>query len=290
VHGRPKEAAVRRAVSQLHPVLYRARVEELCLERRISDRVHRIQFASTRSGGGLPVTMVRHASLLRRRLRNLDPRLQETKILNLRLAAAAIDGLRIGPGEVFSFWNRVGRPTAARGFAEGLILRGGEIEVGIGGGLCQLSNLLYWMALHTPLRIAEQHHHGFDPFPDAGRVLPFGSGATIFYNYGDLRLANPTDQAFQLQVRVGARHLRGAISTDREWPRTYHVDERGHRFSRGADGMVHRDNELWRRAVDRRTSRVVETVLITRNHALVKYPVAETQFEADLRPSAVGGS
>ena len=166
---------MRRPISQLHPVLYEARVAELRLERRLSDRMRRTPFAAVVARDALPVAMVRHASVLRRRLLDLDPRLQETKIVNLGIAAGALDGLLIRPGEVFSFWNRVGDPSAARGFVEGLILRGGEIRVGIGGGLCQLSNLVYWMALHTPLRIVEQHHHGYDPFPDSGRVLPFGS-------------------------------------------------------------------------------------------------------------------
>ena len=264
---------MRRRISQLHPILYDARVAELRAERRLSDRIRRIPFASATSADSMPVALIRHSSLLRRQLLNLDPQLQETKIVNLRLAAEAIDGLLMRPGEVFSFWNRVGPPTPARGFREGLILRGGEIEVGIGGGLCQISNLLYWMALHSPLQVVEQHHHGFDPFPDSGRVLPFVSGATIFYNYGDLRLANPTNQAFRVEVHVDALHLSGAISSEREWPLAYHVEERGHRFSRDGDGAVYRDNELWRRFVDRRTGDTVETTLITRNHALVKYLV-----------------
>nr|WP_241774663.1 MULTISPECIES: VanW family protein [Lysinibacillus] len=33
----------------------------------------------------------------------------------------------------------------------------GEVKTGIGGGICQLANLLYWMALHTPLIVTERH-------------------------------------------------------------------------------------------------------------------------------------
>ena len=74
-------------------------------------------------------------------------------------------------------------------------------------------------------------------------------------------------------MRVGARHLTGAISTERRWPFVYRVEERDHRFSRGADGRIYRDNELWRRAIDERSGQTVELALVTRNHALVKYPV-----------------
>jgi vancomycin resistance protein VanW len=275
-----------RQISQLHPWLYEARAAELRLERRLTDRARRVPFATTVAGQPLEVVLVRHESVLRRQLDGLDPNLQETKIVNLRLASATIDGLVIRPGETFSFWNRVGAPTAPRGFVEGLILRRGRITAGVGGGLCQLSNLLYWMALHTPLAVVEHHRHGFDPFPDVGRTLPFGSGATIFYSYGDLRLANPTEQPFQLRVSVGSSQLQGSIATDRPWPYAYHVDECGHRFIRGPDGSVYRDNELWRRVVDRRTGETVVRTLITRNHALVAYPVPDELLEVPVEGPA----
>lgn len=277
-----------RRLSELHPWLHTARVAELRLERRASDRLRRVRFARRSAPDLLPIVLVRHASMLRRQLLHLDPRLQETKIVNLRLAAAAIDGLVIRPAEVFSFWERIGPPTARRGYVEGLLLRRGRISVGVGGGLCQLSNLLYWMALHTPLEVVERHHHGFDPFPDSGRVLPFGSGATVFYNYGDLRLGNPTGQTFQLSVRVGTTRLHGAIATDRPWPLSYHVDEVGHRFAPGPGGHVFRDNELWRRSIERETGRTVDRRLVTRNHSLVAYPVAPELLEDPI--SAGGGA
>jgi len=263
-------------LSELHPVLYATRVRQLQFARQLSDRRRHVPFARTsRPATRLPALLIRHRSLLRRRLGDSDPRLQETKIVNLRLAAATLDGLLVRPGEVLSFWDRVGRPTADRGFVEGLILAGGEVRAGVGGGLCQLSNLLYWMAPHTPLEVVERHPHGFNPFPDNGRVLPFGSGATVFYNYGDLRLANPTDRTFQVRVWLTDQHLCGVIAADEPWPLGYHVEERGHGFAIGPDGRTYRDNELWRRTVDRATGDTVRIERITRNHSLVKYATPE---------------
>lgn len=267
-------------LSTIHPIVYAVRVRELQLERDLADRRRNVRFARTRSSSTFGCALIRHRSILRRQLGDSDPRLQETKIVNLRLGAAALDGLIVRPGETLSFWDRVGRPSADRGFVEGLVLRNGAVSTGIGGGLCQLSNLIYWMALHTPLEVVERHHHAFDPFPDQGRVLPFGSGATVFYNYGDLRLRNPTDRTFQLRVWVTGRHLCGTIATDRAWPLVYHVEERNHAFHRLADGRVYRDNELWRRTVDRATGETVDLALLTANHAEVKYAL----------PDAVGSS
>jgi vancomycin resistance protein VanW len=262
-------------LSDLQPALLRLRIAQLVAIRHLSDGIRHPRFARAQLSSSLPVSVVSHQSRLRRRLAGLDPRYQETKIVNLGLAARSLDGLLIRPGELFSFWNRVGNPTEKRGFAPGLVLSHGEVSIGIGGGLCQMSNLLYWMALHTPLTVVEQHHHGFDPFPDDDRVQPFGSGASVFYNYGDLRLRNETQATFQISVRLTDTDLIGAIRSDGDIPTWFVVEERGHRFSRSADGRVYRDNELWQIAVDRLTGAKLSTRLIARNHALVKYPVPD---------------
>jgi vancomycin resistance protein VanW len=266
-------------IANRYPILRRARVEQLRLARRLEDMRSGTDYARTCTEERLPLALVRHASLLRRRLGETDPRLQESKIENLRLAAPTFDGLILLPGETLSFWDRVGPPAARRGYRDGLVLAGGRVRTGTGGGLCQLSNLLYWIALHAPLEVTEHHHHSFDPFPDDRRVLPFGSGAGVFYNYVDLRLRNPTDQTFQLALTVDDEHLRGQLRADERWPYAFHIDERDHRFVRGPDGHVFRDNELWRRTVDRRTGDTVGAERITRNHAEVGYPVDPALIE-----------
>jgi vancomycin resistance protein VanW len=267
-------------LSELHPALLRLRTAQLVAARRLADGIRRPHFARVQLSSSLPVTLVKHESRLRRRLAGLDPRYQETKIVNLALAARSLDGLLVHPGELFSFWDRVGNPTERRGFAPGLVLRHGEVGIDVGGGLCQMSNLLYWMALHTPLAVTEQHHHGVDPFPDDVRVQPFGSGASVFYNYGDLRLLNTTGATFQISVQLTDTYLLGAIRSDRELPTQHEVEERGHRFRRAEDGRVYRENELWQTVIDRATGAHLVSRLITRNHALVKYPVPDNLIEA----------
>ena len=96
-----------------------------------------------------------HRSVVLRPLPGVDPTLQLNKRRNLELATARIDQIVIQPGETFSFWKLVGRPTRRKGYLKGLVLRHGLISEGIGGGLCQLGNLLFWMAAHSPLTITE---------------------------------------------------------------------------------------------------------------------------------------
>jgi len=126
------------------------------------------------------------------------------------------------------------------------------------------------MSLHTPLTVVERHHHSFDPFPDEDRVLPFGSGAGVFYNYIDLRFHNPTDLTFQIKLWLTDEHLKGAIYSDREPPYSYHVFEKNHRFIPAGDKNF-RENEIWREVIDRRTGNRIDEELLVANHAEVKY-------------------
>jgi vancomycin resistance protein VanW len=260
-------------LSEIHPVFYHTRVQQLRLKRYLADQLQRVQFAERRAPETLPMVVKRHQSLLRRRLGSVDPQLQENKIVNLRIACAPMDGVLIRPGETFSFWHLVGNNTAAKGYLPGLEIRNGEAAVGRGGGICQLGNLLHWMVLHSPLQVVERHHHSFDPFPDDRRALPFGTGACVFYNYVDLRFFNPTAQTFQLRVEVGEVHLKGILATEVEWPYAYHIEERDHQFLK-RDGRNYRQNEIWRRVVEKRTGETVRTELMMKNFAEVRYELS----------------
>jgi len=265
-----------RRLSTVHPIFYHARVWQKRLGRFVADSVGGVRHAGDLVSQPLSHVVTRHQSLLRRKLGTSDPRLQDNKVVNIGIAVSGIDGLLVKPGETFSFWRRVGSPTAKKGYVEGMQLSRGEVRTGVGGGLCQLANLLFWMALHTPLTIVERHHHSFDPFPDDHRVLPFGSGASVFYNYVDLRFHNPTDACFQIQVWLTDDHLKGAIRADREWPVSYHLEERNHRFLR-RHGLNFRQNEIWRRTVDRRSGDMLGVECVIQNLSEVKYAMDECQ-------------
>ena len=76
--------------------------------------------------------------------------MQHNKVINLRIAVPRLNGVVIEPGDTFSFWKLVGKPTRAKGYVDGMVLSYGRCVPGVGGGLCQLSNLIYWS--HCTLR------------------------------------------------------------------------------------------------------------------------------------------
>lgn len=261
---------MRRPISSLHPALYALRVRQKSLARRARDFKSRAHFATEIEAQPLPFIVKRHQSLLRRKLGDSDPILQENKCVNLEIARRTFDGILIRPNQTFSFWNLVGDATAQKGYLDGLKLSQGEVKSGVGGGLCQLGNLLLWMAWHSPLVVTERHHHSFDPFPDSGRTVPFGSGASLFFPYLDLRFYNPTSHTFQLRAWLEPEHLKGLILCDAELGESIHLEEREHRFVRRENGNF-RQNEIWRRIVDKRTGNTVREELLVSNFSLVKY-------------------
>nr|WP_040740760.1 VanW family protein [Paenibacillus ginsengihumi] len=218
----------------------------------------------------LPYAVFRHRTPLLRQLSGVDMRLQHNKIVNLRLAAARIDGLMLHPGETFSYWRTIGKPTRRKGYVEGMILHLGKVTEGVGGGLCQLSNLIYWMTLHTPLTVTERYRHGYDVFPDAGRTQPFGTGATCFYNYLDLQIKNDTQSVFQLRVRLTDTDLCGEWRSDAEPACRYEIVEKKHWMTRELWGGFVRHNIVYRNRYDAE-GRWLDEQFVAENHAIMMY-------------------
>lgn len=124
-------------------------------------------------------------------------RVNRTK--NIQLAAAALDGVLIQPGEMFSFNQTVGPRDFARGYGEADIIINNELVPGIGGGVCQVSTTLYNAVLRANLEIVERHPHSL--------VIPYaqaGLDATVAYGGKDLRFRNNTVAALMLKTSVNS--------------------------------------------------------------------------------------
>lgn len=228
------------------------------------------KFARVRKEEPLKYLCFSHKTPLRRQLKDVDMWLQDNKVINLKLAAPKIHGIRIRPGEIFSYWRLIGRPSRIKGYAKGMVLSGGKFYPGTGGGLCQLSNMIFWMAAHSPLTVVERHRHGYDVFPDSNRTQPFGSGATCYYPHGDLMLRNDTQNTFQILVTVGEDYLEGELRSSAPITEKYRVKEKNHRMEPEYWGGYSRHNELYRE-VYAPGGQLLETELLVENHALMMY-------------------
>ncbi|WP_062105403.1 VanW family protein [Bacillus niameyensis] len=218
----------------------------------------------------LSYTAFKHQTILMRQLQDVDMWYQHNKVINLKIAIKKLSGITIQPGETFSYWKLIGRPTKNKGYVDGMVLFYGTFTKGIGGGLCQLSNLIYWATLHTPLTVTERHRHSFDVFPDSRRTQPFGSGATCSYNYLDLQIKNETNEPYQLYLTVTDTHLVGEWRTTTPTLHTYHVYEKNHMISPAYWGGYLRHNTIFRKKYNRQKQLVADE-FITENHAIMMY-------------------
>lgn len=228
-------------------------------------------FANTKQSELLEHQIFEHSSILLRPLKDVDMQYQHNKIQNLRLAIEKLDGIVINPGETFSLWYLVGNPSKRRGYLKGLVLSNGQIGYDYGGGLCQMGNLIYWMVLHSALTVTERWRHGFDVFPDVNRKLPFGSGATLSYNYIDLQIKNETLEKYQLNLYLSDERLHGGVYSDAQPKLGYNVFESDHAINHEFWGGYTRHNRLKRKVTDASSKKELREELITENHAIMMY-------------------
>lgn len=227
-------------------------------------------FAHAQSDAPLPFCAFSHKTVLLRNLKDVDMWMQYNKIINLKIATNALNGIILHPGEVFSYWKLIGKPSKRKGYVDGMILKNGTVHAGTGGGLCQLSNLIFWMTIHTPLTVIERHRHGYDVFPDSNRTQPFGSGATCFYPHGDLMIQNNTRVEYQLFVCVGDEFLEGEWRVSTLPAYKYKVVEKNHQMKSEYWGGHSRHNELYQQKLTLH-DQLVDEQLIVKNSAIMMY-------------------
>lgn len=130
---------------------------------------------------------------------------------NIRLACERISNVVVQPGQIFSYWKAVGPPTAKRGFLPSRNIIGGRLSEDVGGGLCQVSGILYHLSLRAGLQVLERHAHSIDIYREEERYAPLGADATVVYGYKDYRFLNPLQQpvmfSFSLTEHTVTAHL-----------------------------------------------------------------------------------
>lgn len=144
-----------------------------------------------------------------------DIQFQYNKVHNLQLAAKTMDKLVIAPNETFSFFWLTRHADRYTLYKDGLNLVNGKIVGSYGGGLCQLSNMLFWLFLHTPMTIVERHGHAAESFPSTTEDLPCGTDATVSEGWLDLKVRNDTDNTFQIAIHFDDNYMYGEILSQR---------------------------------------------------------------------------
>lgn len=134
-----------------------------------------------------------------------------SRIYNITLASARLNGILIAPNEVFSFNKALGDVSAFTGYKQAYIIQNGKTILGDGGGVCQVSTTLFRAVLDAGLPIIERHAHAY-------RVgyyeqdSPPGIDATVFSPSVDLKFKNDTQNYILIQTFVDPNILKLTFS------------------------------------------------------------------------------
>ena len=260
----------------INPTCYAISLQKEICKRHLKNLFSKERVAKQRQKAELPNIVSHHSSHLIKRGKGIDVTLQENKAVNINLACAKLNGMIINPGEVFSFWQTVGKTTKRKGYKDGRVMLRNDIIPGIGGGLCNLGNTIHLLILHSPLDVVEFHSHSDALAPDEGKRIPFSSGTSIAYNHIDYRFKNNTNQRMQLLLWCDADNLYGELRSERPFPCSYELVEKGHHFKKEGK-KYYRISKIYKKTVDRESDRPLSEELVLDNHS-------EVMFDWDLIP------
>lgn len=255
---------------EISPTTYKISLKKEILKRHIQNFKQGKKFSKTCKESLLPNVVSSHSIKLIKRGPGIDINLQKGKAANIQIAAQTLNHIIIKPGEEFSFWSLVGNTTKRKGYQEGRVIFNEEVVPGIGGGLCNLANLLHLLIVHSPMEITEFHAHSDALDPDKGERKPFANGTSVQYNNQDYRFKNNTDQVMQLRTWVDNEILFGELRSESQFPFTFQIIEEDHHFKKEGD-HYYRNSMIYREKLDRKTEEILGKELILKNHSMVMY-------------------
>jgi len=124
-----------------------------------------------------------------------------SRIHNVALTAAKLNGVLVAPGEEFSFNKALGDVSAATGFKPAYIIKNGRTVLGDGGGVCQDSTTLFRALLDAGVNITERHAHAYRVTYYEQNERP-GFDATVYSPSVDLKFINDTPGYILIQATV----------------------------------------------------------------------------------------
>ncbi len=134
------------------------------------------------------------------------------RVQNITAAAARFHGVLVAPGETFSMAATIGDITLDNGFAEALIIVGGQTIKGVGGGVCQVSTTLFRGVFNAGFPIVERHPHAYrvgyyEQTAKGHSASLAGLDATVFVPIVDFKFKNDTDHWLLMETYVNGYSL-----------------------------------------------------------------------------------
>ena len=260
----------RRLFCDINPICYAISLQKEIFKRHIKNLLNKENYAKTVISEKLPVIIYAHNSNMIKRGEGINLEYQENKAVNIKIAGSKITGILIRPGEVFSFWNVVGKITRKKGYLNGRIILRGKLTSGLGGGLCNLANTIHLLVLHSPLDVIEVHNHSDALAPDEGERIPYSAGTAIDYNHIDFRFKNNTEYNFQLLLWCEGETSYAELRSEKEFPQRYELVEENHHFKKEGN-KYYRSSQIYKITYDGINGNISKKELIWDNCSEVLY-------------------
>lgn len=151
--------------------------------------------------------------------------LLSSKVNNMKKAAQVLSGITLNPGDYFSFWKFIGKPDRHSGYLAGPTFENGKIVESFGGGLCQISGLIFNLALESGMTILERHPHSLDAYGNR-RYLPLGRDATVAWVSKDLAFKNDTQFPVSFYLEVDGQRASGVVSSSDPMNFTVEIEQK----------------------------------------------------------------
>jgi len=201
-----------------------------------------------------------------------DIKYQINKVDNLKLVASTINKVVIKPNEIFSFWMLAKDAEKNGKYKKGLAMVNNKIVPVEGGGLCQISNLLFWIFLHTPLTVIERHPHSAETMPQPNSNKPEGVDATIAEGWLDLKVKNETQETFQLLIEFDDEFIYVTILSDMLQEVVYSAESRNLKYTK-ENQKIYRYNEIYKLGHSIMTQKLVSSELVLKNKYEIRYDI-----------------
>lgn len=197
---------------------------------------------------------------------------QYNKVFNLQLAGKQINHLLIKPKETFSFYIAVKDAEKKEKYRKGLTLVDGKIAFIEGGGLCQISNLLFQVFLNSSLTIVERHTHKVKDFPDPMEDTPKGIDSAIAEGFLDLKVRNDTENTFQISITFDDEYIYAKLLAQNKIESEYKIKNENLKYIRNSD-KIYEQVDIYRQEI--KEKKVIKEEKLYTNKTQIGYKLPE---------------
>lgn len=138
----------------------------------------------------------------------------KNRLTNLKMACRALNGVRVMPGETFSFNGTLGKRTTEKGYKPAGALENGRSTQEVGGGICQVSTTLFNAVAKADLAVTVRSPHS-----RPSDYVDIGKDAAVDWPSQDFQFKNNTDQPIYIAAELNSKKrvtvsIYGKLRTD----------------------------------------------------------------------------